>query len=280
MALTCPACDHPRVDVVEFTDDARMLVRCGGCDHEWTHPPKVPVPATGRASTQPRHLSRDEAHARFPTEDDLTDAARRRLLNWKDRFLTRQPTPDPRVADYFERYRRVFSATGLPQATPAELKSFANNSIGARPGNMSVFNRAWNALGDEVAAAKVRRAVEYLLRGTEERHIEDRMQTLIVSDDRGMTGFRESLLTRVLCVVEPTRFLPILTYTSPAGGKKEIAAAVFDLELPAPSTTSMTAGRLAFWSNDLLLRLCGPGFVDVAHASEFLWWAKDQTRPS
>jgi hypothetical protein len=45
--------------------------------------------------------------------------------------------------------------------------------------------------------------------------------------------------------------------------KKEIALRVFDLELPAPKTTSMATGRLASWSNDILLRLCGPGFADV-----------------
>ncbi|CAA9429699.1 MAG: hypothetical protein AVDCRST_MAG66-3241 [uncultured Pseudonocardia sp.] len=141
---------------------------------------------------------------------------------------------------------------------------------------MAVFNSAWNRLGDRAAAVRVRRAVDHLLRGTAERDIEDRMQTLIVTDDPGFTGFRESLLTRVLCVVQPTRFLPILIYTSPHGGKKEIARAVFGLDLPSPRTTSMTAGRLAFWSNDLLLRLCGTGFVDVAHTAEYLWWAKDQ----
>jgi len=74
----------------------------------------------------------------------------------------------------------------------------------------------------------------------------------------------------------PDRFLPILTYSSPAGGKKEIAASVFGLELPAMQTTSMTTGRLVFWSNDLLLRLCGTGFADVAHASQFLWWAQQR----
>ncbi len=67
------------------------------------------------------------------------------------------------------------------------------------------------------------------------------MQTLVVTDDPGMTGFRESLVTRVLGVVEPARFLPILTYTGPDSGKKEIAAAVFDIELPSPRTTSRPA---------------------------------------
>lgn len=276
MTLSCPTCTHSPVEIVEFTDDARMRMSCDSCGHTWIHAPTVVVPSTRRAGPDRRPLTRTEALARFPTVDDLTDDARARVVELKDRFLRKHPTRDPRVPDYFRRYQQIFSIEGLPHARPQDLKDFANNTIGANPGNMSVFNTAWNRLGDQVAAARVRRAVDHLLRGTDERDIEDRMQTLIVTDDPGMTGFRESLLTRVLCVVEPTRFLPILTYTSPAGGKKEIAEAVFGIELPSPKTTSMTKGRLAFWSNDLLLRLCGPGFVDVAHAAEFLWWAKDE----
>ncbi len=91
-----------------------------------------------------------------------------------------------------------------------------------------------------------------------------------------MTGFRESLLTKVLCVMHPERFLPILIYTSKAGGKREIARAVYGLDLPRPEVTSWTRGRLACWSNDLLVGLLGDGFQDLQHASQFLWWAKDQ----
>jgi len=159
------------------------------------------------------------------------------------------------------------------------LKSFANTSTGANPGNMSVFNRAWNELGDESAADRFRSVVEYLRRGPDEVPLEDRLSRLIDPEDNvGMTGFRESLLTKVLCIVEPERFLPILIYSSEAGGKRQIAESVFGLSLPpAAAKTSMTRGRVACWSNDLLVRALGDGCVDLQHASSFLWWAKDQT---
>ena len=49
-----------------------------------------------------------------------------------------------------------------------------------------------------------------------------------------MTGFKEALLTKVLCVMYPERFLSLLTYTSPRGdGKREIARA-YGLEPPEP----------------------------------------------
>lgn len=272
MALSCPSCDLATVDFAETTDDGQTRLYCRTCQHDWVHRPRIAIPATPPRS--PARVSLNQAKAHFPTEADLTDSARHRLTELKGDYLSRQPMTDARVGPYFTRYREIFSSHGLPKAAPADLKAFANNDIGAHPGNMSVFNRAWNELGDRAAADRVRGVIDYLLRGTEEP-IEDRMQTLI--DARGalgMTGFKESLLTRTLCVMYPDRFLPILTYSSPAGGKKEIAASVFGLELPAMQTTSMTTGRLVFWSNDLLLRLCGTGFADVAHASQFLWWAQ------
>jgi hypothetical protein len=143
---------------------------------------------------------------------------------------------------------------------------------------MSVFNKAWGEAGDQLAAEQFRRVVDYLLRGDDGLPIEDRLQRLIdPTDSVGMTGFRESMLTKVLCVMAPDRFLPILTYTSVNGGKREIARSVFGLDLPAPEATSWTKGRLACWSNDLLVDLLGDRFVDLQHASQFLWWAKDRT---
>jgi hypothetical protein len=236
---------RPPIRWIVGQDDRPALI-CDSCTNIWIHAPAVVVPSAHRAGPERRPLTRTEALARFPTADDLTDEARARAVELKDRFLRKHPTRDPRVPDYFRRYQQIFSAEGLPHARPQDLKDFANNTIGANPGNMSVFNTAWNRLGDQVAAARVRRAVDYLLRGADERDIEDRMQILIVTDDPGITGFRESLLTRVLCVVEPARFLPILIYTSSNWGKKEIAAAVFDIEPPSQKSTSMATGRLAF----------------------------------
>lgn len=91
-----------------------------------------------------------------------------------------------------------------------------------------------------------------------------------------MTGLKEALLTKILCVVEPEQFISILIYTSPAGGKGEIARDVYGLDLPAPESNSWTPGRLILWSNNVLRALVGDGFVNQRHATEFLWWAKDQ----
>ena len=87
---------------------------------------------------------------------------------------------------------------------------------------------------------------------------------------------KEPLLTKVLCVVEPDRWLPVLKYSAAADGKKEIAKLVFDLDLPPAAKTSWTIGRLATWSNDLLRSLVGNDIPDLQVATQFLAWAKNQ----
>ncbi len=64
-------------------------------------------------------------------------------------------------------------------------------------------------------------------------------------------------------------------YTGTAG-KREIAARLYGLRLPAPDSTTMTKGGLIYWSNDLLCEMAGDGFVDRVHAAEFLWWASQE----
>ncbi|MCW2676370.1 MAG: uncharacterized protein JWR70_1410, partial [Modestobacter sp.] len=119
--------------------------------------------------------------------------------------------------------------------------------------------------------------IEYLLYGPESLRLEDRLTHLIDGKKGlGFPSFKESLLTKVLCVVEPERYLPVLKYTSAAGGKKELAKLVYDLDLPPVEKAAWTAGRLVVWSNDLLRSLVGNDIPDLQQAARFLDWAKNQ----
>jgi hypothetical protein len=219
----------------------------------------------------------ETARRRFTATADAVPAERWRVIEGLRReFLTDFPHPDEEAGRYRDVYRQAFAADALPYTTPGALKDFANSKVVARPGNMSRFNDEWRTLGNQRAADAFRGVIEHLLRGEDPPAPEDRLTELITSDEPpAMPGFREAMLTRVLCIAEPERFLPILVYTSPAGGKREIARRVFGIELPAPETTSQTIGRLAYWSNDLLVSLIGSRFVDLDHARAFLWWVKD-----
>ncbi|CAA9243592.1 MAG: hypothetical protein AVDCRST_MAG54-1624 [uncultured Actinomycetospora sp.] len=219
----------------------------------------------------------ETARRRFTATADAVTPERWRVIEGLRReFLSDFPQPEEEAGRYRDVYRQAFEADALPYVQPTALKDFANSKVVARPGNMSRFNDEWRALGNQRAAEAFRGVVEHLLRGEDPPAPEDRLTELITSDEPpAMPGFREAMLTRVLCVAEPERFLPILIYTSPAGGKREIARQVFGIELPAPETTSQTIGRLAYWSNDLLVELIGNRFVDLDHARAFLWWVKD-----
>lgn len=271
MALAmCPLCvDDEDMDLVRTLDDGRRLVR-HRCGYEWEHgQPPAPKKA-------PVH-SFDDLKARFPGPEEVDPRWLDRANELKGEYLAREPGFDPQVAAYWAKYQQVFSPEGLATCDVRLLKDFANSDVGAHPGNQATFNTAWNQLGDEAAGRMTRQTLEYLLYGPAEVPLEDRLQHLLEgSKPFAMTGFKEALLTRVLCVVHPERFLSILKYTTEAGGKREIARAVYGLELPAPESVNWTRGRLILWSNDVLHTLVGDGFANQQHSAAFLWWAKDQ----
>lgn len=266
--LSCPSCGTDEHVSATFLTGTQRQLRCVRCDTEWLYgepaPQKVPLP------------SLEDIRRRFPSPDDVDPQRLARANELKAEFLRRAPEPEPNVAPYWERYQRIFSPDGLRVADAQDLKDFANSNIGANPGNMSVFNDAWNELGPEVAAEQVRQVIDYLLRGQSPPDLEDRL-TALINDTKsfGMKGFKEALLTKVLCIVYPDRFLTILKYTGEAG-KREIARSIWGLELPDPERVNWTIGRLILWSNDLLLALLGDGFKHQQHAAAFLWWAKDR----
>lgn len=266
--LDCPTCrvDDHVVLVVALSGTQRRL-RCEQCGYEWLR--GEPTPRTVALPTL------DDIKKRFPKPERVDPERLARAIQLKAEFLKREPEPEPNVAPYWTKYQHVFSAEGLPGANPQDLKDFANSNIGANPGNMSVFNDAWNEMGAEAGAEQVRKVIDYILRGTSPVDLEDRL-TALINDTKsfGMKGFKESLLTKVLCIVYPTRYLTILKYTGEAG-KREIARSIWGLELPDPEKVNWTIGRLILWSNDLLLALLGDGFKHQQHAAAFLWWAKD-----
>lgn len=268
--VTCPSCGSDELSLLEKLNDGRRRLKCDACANIWLHgEPRVIY--KGPATV-------DDLRKRFPSPDSVRDEVSARALKLKERYLDLHPSSTPLAIEFRERYRQLFSKEGLATTTPKELKFFANANRAGNPGNMSVFNSTWNEMGEEEGARRVRDAIEYLLHAEDDSFIEDRLTNLIEGKRGfGMPGFREALLTKVLCMVEPQRFLPINKYTGLAG-KREIAKWVYDLNLPRPESTSWTIGRLIFWSNDLLLELAGDGFSDTEHSAGFLWWAKDEVR--
>jgi len=267
--ISCVSCNSDNdIHLEGMAPDGSRILRCGDCGHTWS------PTATSHAPTFTR-TPFEMAKGRFATPAMVDSAVTTRVNKLRTTFLKTAEAPEPAVTEYFARCRELFSADGLAACAPKDLKDFVSNPMGANPGNVSMFSRAWNRLGEDEAAERTRAAVGYLLRGPDAVPLEDRLTHLI--DDTagtGMPGFKEALLTKVLCVMEPERFLPILTYGAEETGKRDLIRAIWGLHLPKVDTTSMTVGRLAVWSNDLLLQLAGESFTDPQQVAAFVWWAK------
>jgi hypothetical protein len=268
--IACPKCNSENIDGKPQAD-SRLLIHCADCGHEWIRG------EARRDPSRPAVRTAESLHAEFPKPADVRLDVRERVMMLQAEFLLDRPEPHPEVAEYRARYQELFSKEGLPSADPEMLYEFANTDTIANPGNMSGFNRAWKTQGPDRAARLVRETIDFLLYGPESLALEDRMTQLIEGKKGlGFPSFKEPLLTKVLCVVEPGRFLPVVRYSAATDGKKEIAKLVFDLDLPAAEKVAWTIGRLAVWSNDLLRSLVGNDIPDLQQATQFLAWARTQ----
>ena len=268
--ITCPTCSSEEISG-KPQPDGRLLVLCDDCGNEWLRG------ETRRDPARPAVRSIDSLQAEFPTPAHVRPEVRDRVMLLQSEFQLDRPEPDPAVEPFRVRYAELFSQDRLSSATPDQLHHFVNSDTVASAGNVSGFNRAWKTQGPDRSADQVRATIEYLLYGPESLRLEDRL-THLVDGKKGLgfPGFKEALLTKVLCVVEPERFLPILKYSTAADGKKEIAKLVFDLDLPPAEKVAWTIGRLILWSNDLLRSLVGNDIPDLQRAAKFLAWAKNQ----
>jgi hypothetical protein len=269
--IACPKCNSEDING-KPQPDSRLLIHCNDCGNEWLRGEARRDPA------RPAVQTIDSLHAEFPTPAAVRHEIRDRVAMLQSEFLLDRPEPDPEVTEYRARYQELFSREGLFTAPADDLLHFANSTTIAGPGNMSGLNRAWKTQGPEKAAQQVRQSIEHLLYGPETVRLEDRL-TQLIEGKKGL-GFpsfnKEPLLTKVLCVVEPDRWLPVLRYSAGTDGKKEIAKLVFDLDLPPAAKSSWTIGRLATWSNDLLRSLVGNDIPDLQVATQFLMWARNQ----
>jgi len=269
--IACPKCNSEDITGTPQAD-SRLLITCADCGHEWLRGEARRDP--GRPAVQ----TIDSLHAGFPTTLDVRLDVRERIALLVSEFQLDAHGAGAAVADHRAKYQELFSRDGLRDASPDDLLEFATTDVVAPLGNMSGLTRVWKTQGAEKSAQKVRESIEFLLHGPESLRLEDRFTQLVDGKKIGFPSFnKEPVLTKVLCVVEPARFLPILRYSAPADGKKEIAKLVFELDLPSVEKVGWTIGRLAVWSNDLLRSLIGNDIPDLQQAAKFLSWAK--TRP-
>lgn len=304
MALACPSCEEAAAEYVGMADDGRNEMRCGACGHHWMLGSKplspravVPKPVKASSGTRTRATATRSTTAapapeprvavRFPTLDDVPGDALQRLAALKAAWPRQRPRANSYAGDFRRLYELMFSPAGLPHAEPGVLKDFVTSDVLALSGNTSSFSREWRRLGDRDASSRFRSAIEYLLRGEsgedeqspDDPALEDRFTALVEGrSPYAMGGVKEPVLTHVLAVARPERFLPILNVDSGPGGegKRDLARSLLQVEVPAPDRSRHTVGRVAVGSNDLLVDALGAGFADLDDAAAFLVWAHAQ----
>jgi hypothetical protein len=318
MALACPSCEEAAAEYVGMADDGRNEMRCTACGHHWllgARPvspravapkpaPKAPRATGARTSASRATTSRattttttraapasapaaPPVAVRFPTLDDVPDEALRRLAALKATWPRNRGRPDPYAADFRRLHELMFSRAGLPHTEPGQLRDFVTSDVLALSGNTTSFAREWGRLGDRDASRRFRGVVEYLLRGengedddaADDLPLPDRFTALAEGrSEYAMGGVREPVLTRILAIARPERFLPVLTVDGGSGGegKRELTRSLLRLELPGVDRTRHTLGRVACGSNDLLVDALGAGFVDLDDAAAFLLWTHAQ----
>lgn len=268
--IACPTCSSDDDIDVARVDQGTKTLRCGECGATWVHRAEEPRALGGRSAF-------DRARGRFATAD-MVPAERRRIVSrMKTRFLRTEQREHHVDDDVWADYRPMLTQEGLGVAAPGELREFSRRSA-AQHGRPMVLRRAWDTLGEEEAARRTVVSLTYLLHGPIDVPLEDRLTNLLVHGvEDGIAGLSEVFYMHVLHVASPARFLPGLGYDTADVGKRDVARLVFGLSLPKVDPTAMQIGRMATWSNDLLVDLAGPGFRDTTQVAAFLTWARDRT---
>lgn len=289
--IVCPLCvREDDVFLVSTLPDGRKEAECRDCDFAFTYgtarieepPPAARKPARAKAAPKkkvskivpPRPIA--YVVQQFPKASRVSAERKDRVEALKHEFLASTPAAaDPNVTSHWNKFRWVFSEAGLDKAVIFDLQLFATDPTGADAGVPAELHKVWTVMGEFEGARRVRASTAHLLRGPGE--LEDRLTELVDGVfPMAMPGWNEPLLTKTLAVVDPERFLTVLTYAE----KRELLEVLYGLELPDVDGTSWTIGRLAVWSNDLLAELLGEGFADQQHAAAFLRWALDQSAAS
>jgi 5-methylcytosine-specific restriction protein B len=182
----------------------------------------------------------------YPTEADRTDKAER------------------------EEMAKVISEDGLLAFDLHEFRRIYNTGRYGSPGPQSILNASLSQMSPEELDLFASN-LEFLLRGLPP--LADRVDALMPEGDRGVKGFGEAVITKLLAIEYPERILPIYVYRGPKGKGRMLNL----LDMRDPQLDTAATGDRLIRSNDLLRDRLSPLFgEDLLGMSKFLYWLSER----
>lgn len=268
MAVRCPQCGGDNLELVQRLAGEARVLECVDCGNQWQ---RGEVP-----DAQPTGLSLDQ---KLKASFSSTHIPQHRLDVLDKLAASFDTTIPPEQISFRERYEKHFSKEGIRDLSADEFRKFYNShAMLADVGQAAMAaEMTYREMGPEEFISNVRSSIEYLLYG--ERGTLANRFTDLVDGKRSpaVSGIKEAILTKVLVAALPNDVFPLLKYDS-VSGKRQIAKAVFDINLPGRNSTHWTSGRLAIWSSDLFVETTRRWFEDLYVAAAFVWGLWDRTR--
>lgn len=166
------------------------------------------------------------------------------------------------------------SKSALEHPDRDRLKYLVSTNLYGSPGPQSTFNKYLND-ATEAELARLGETLRNLLYGADSGDpLGARIDAALDAD---IAGLGEAIVTKMLSLVHPERFIPVfVTQSARAMGKKALMShPALELEFPDAGTR----GELAVETNDLLRERLEPWFGDDTFAmKEFLYWLNGQVK--
>ncbi|HDH26512.1 MAG TPA: AAA family ATPase [Actinobacteria bacterium] len=167
----------------------------------------------------------------------------------------------------------VISEDGLLGFDLHEFRRIYNTSRYGSPGPQASLNTSLSQMSPEELDVFANN-LEYLLRGKDA--LEVRINALMDQNDKGVKGFGEAVITKLLAIEYPAQILPIYVYR----GQKGKARMLRLLNLHEEGIDSLDVGSRLVRSNDLIVERLRPFFGDDAYGTaRLLYWLSEREEP-
>lgn len=256
---TCPSCSSNRVSLV-MTSATGNRYRCDACRHGW----RTGGRRVGSAG------SRAKANSSFPADITLDGAeSEARFQTLLERYRIVGGSPSDAEIAWRAEAAKSFAAGNIDSVPTSLFHELSDGTEVASTGRQMAFRKNWATLGDDAATEQARRTVAHLLHG--DGDVAQRLDDVFeMRNGIGMPGLKEALVTKILAIVEPETYLPILT----TKGKLEFLQHVWGVREVAVKKDPLA--KTVLWSNALLADRLRATFPDLLHAAHFLWWTRSE----